>query len=63
MTYSGYTDAKKAANKRYKDSNLKRVTLDFKLEQYDQIKAAAEAAGLTVSGYIKSVIIQSLEEK
>lgn len=40
----------------YAKKNLKRIPLDVQKEKYDEIKAAADAAGEKVNGYIKKAI-------
>lgn len=57
---STYTEAKKRANMKYARNNLKRIPLDVQLSKYEEIRAAATAAGETVNGYIKRAIDQRL---
>ena len=45
----------------YAKNNLKRIPLDVRKEKYEQIKAAAEAAGESVNGYIKKAVDLRLE--
>ena len=45
----------------YAKKNLKRIPLDVPKEKYEEIKAAADAAGEKVNGYIKKAIEQRLE--
>lgn len=40
----------------YRKAKLKRVPLDLKLEEYQEVKEAAEVAGESVNGYIKKAI-------
>ena len=40
----------------YAKKNLKRIPLDVQKEKYDEIKAAAEAAGESVNGFIKKAV-------
>ena len=40
----------------YKKTHYKRIPLDVTKEKYDEIKAAATAAGETVNGYIKTAV-------
>ena len=46
----------------YHRTHTKRIPLDVRLAEYDTIKAAADAAGETVSGYIKTAIKHRLDE-
>lgn len=45
----------------YAKSKLKRIPLDVQKEKYEEIKAAADTAGESVNGYIKSAIDQRME--
>ena len=49
------SEASKKAQYKYNSAHLKRIPLDVKLEKYDEIKAAAAAAGETINGYIKEI--------
>lgn len=40
----------------YAKKKLKRIPLDVQKEKYEEIKAAADAAGEKVNGYIKKAI-------
>lgn len=55
-TYTGYTKARGQSNIAYAKKALKRIPLDVQKEKYEQIKAAAQAAGETINGYIKTAI-------
>lgn len=58
MTYS---ENKKRYNAEYAKTNLKRIPLDVQLSKYEEIKAAAAAAGETVNGYIKRAVDLRME--
>ena len=45
----------------YQKSKLKRIPLDVPKEKYEEIKAAADAAGEKVNGYIKKAIEQRMQ--
>ncbi len=62
-TKSQYTEKKKQYNLAYAKKNLKRVPLDLQLEFYADIKAAADAAGESVNGYIKKSVQMRLESE
>ena len=47
---------KKKYNAEYAKKYLKRIPLDMQLSKYEQVKAAALAAGETVNGYIKKAV-------
>ena len=47
----------------YDKSKLKRVPLDVQKEKYEEIKAAATAAGESVNGYIKKAVDQRMERE
>ena len=58
-------EAKAQYDIRYAKEKLKRIPLDVKKEEYDEIKAAADAAGEKVNTFIKNAIWQRMgkEEK
>lgn len=45
----------------YQKSKLKRIPLDVPKERYEEIKAAADAVGEKVNGYIKQAIKERIE--
>lgn len=45
----------------YAKEKLKRIPLDVQKEKYEEIKAAADAAGESVNGYIKTAIDQRMK--
>lgn len=45
----------------YAKKKLERIPLDVQKEKYDEIKAAATAAGESVNGYIKKAVEQRIE--
>lgn len=47
----------------YKARSIHRIPLDVQNEEYEQIKAAATAAGESVNGYIKAAIRQRMESE
>ena len=56
------TPASNLAQYRYNKAHLKRIPLDVQVEKYDQIKAAADAAGIGVNTYIKEAIDMRMEK-
>lgn len=56
-----YSEAQKKATEKYRQANYKRIPLDVPKEKYDQIKAAADAAGESVNGYIKKAVDARIE--
>lgn len=56
-----YNDAQKKAAIKYKEKNIKRIPLDVQKEKYEEIKAAAGAAGESVNGYIKAAVDMRME--
>lgn len=55
--------AKTKYNMEYAKSKLKRIPLDVQKEKYEEIKAAADAAGEKVNGYIKKAIDERMERE
>lgn len=60
MAYS--KEAYEAARK-YKNEKIKRVPLDMQKDDYDVLKAAAEACGEKVNEFIKKAIRERLERE
>lgn len=58
-----YTEARKKASIKYNREHQKRIPLSVKNEFYEQIKAAADAAGETVNGYIKVAIVTRMKSE
>lgn len=54
------TEAQKQARYKYAQKSLKRIPLDVQKEKYEEIKAAADAAGDSVNGYIKKAIDEKI---
>lgn len=54
--------AKTKYNMEYAKTKLKRIPLDVQKEKYEEIKAAAEAAGESINGYIKKAIDERMEK-
>lgn len=55
------SEQRKESMYKYAKNNLKRIPLDVQKEKYEEIKAAATAAGETVNGYIKKAIDERME--
>ena len=55
------TEGQKHSMYNYAKKNLKRIPLDVQKEKYEEIKAAAEASGESVNGYIKKAIDERME--
>jgi hypothetical protein len=56
-----YSEKKRAYNVEYIQKNIKRVPLDVQNDKYKAIKAAADAAGESVNGYIKRAIDERMK--
>ena len=50
------TPASNVAQYKYNKANLKRIPLDVQREEYNRIKAHADARGESVNGFIKRAI-------
>ena len=55
------TSAKRKYDIEYAKKSLKRIPLDVQKEKYEEIKAAATAAGESVNGYIKKAVDQRMD--
>ena len=56
-------DKKTQYNLAYAKEKLKRIPLDVQLTKYEEIAAAAAAAGESINGYIKKAIEQRMERE
>lgn len=54
-------NAKAKYDMNYAKAKIKRIPLDVQKEKYEEIKAAAQAAGESVNGYIKKAVNQRME--
>ena len=57
------TDQRKEYLYEYQKEKLKRIPLDVQKDQYEKIKAAANAAGESVNGYIKKAVDERMERE
>ena len=55
------SDKRKESMYNYAKKNLKRIPLDVQKEKYEEIKAAATAAGESVNGYIKKAVDERMD--
>ena len=55
------TESQKQARYNYAKKALKRIPLDVQKEKYEEIKAAADAAGEPENGYIKKAIDERMQ--
>ena len=58
-----YTKEAYEATKKYKNEKIKRVPLDMQKDDYDVLKAAADARGEKVNEFIKKAIRERLERE
>lgn len=56
-------DERKEYLGQYKKDNLKRIVVNVKINDYDEIKLAADMEGASVSRYIKSLIAKDIKAK
>ena len=56
-----YDPSSLPAEYRYKSKAIKRIPLDVQKTDYERIKAAADAAGLPVNTWIKSILFAALD--
>lgn len=55
------TESQKKASIKYAKNNLKRIPLDVKLDEYENIKAFAESKNMSVRGLIMQAIKHEIE--
>ena len=59
--YTGYTEARKAANAKYEAETVERISLVIPKGRKDTIKAHAEARGESVNGFINRAIDETIQ--
>lgn len=59
--YTGYTEARKAANAKYEAETVERISLVLQKGEKSLIKAHAEARNESVNGFIKRAISETME--
>lgn len=59
--YSGYTEARKAANARYEAETVERISLVLQKGEKSVIKSHAAAHKESVNGFIKRAIAEAME--
>lgn len=57
------SEAQKKASMEYAKKKLKRIPLDVQKEKYEEIAAAADAAGEKVNSYIKKAIDERMKRE
>ena len=60
-TYTGYTEARKAANAKYEAETVERISLVLPKGKKAVIKTHAEARGESVNGFINRSILETME--
>jgi predicted HicB family RNase H-like nuclease len=59
-TYNGYTDSRKAANKKYQENTIDLITLRVPKGAKENIRKAAAADGKSLNAYIVSAINEKM---
>lgn len=62
-TYTGYTEARKAANAKYEAETVERISLVLPKGKKAIIKAHTERTGQSVNGFINEAIDQRMERE
>ena len=62
-TYTGYTEARKAANAKYEAETVERISLVLPKGKKAIIKAHAESKGQSVNGFINEAIDEKLDRE
>ena len=62
-TYTGYTEARKAANAKYEAETVERISLVLPKGKKAIIKAHTEHTGQSINGFINEAIDQKMERE
>lgn len=57
-----YTEAQKKATLKHKAAAYKRVPLDLKIEEYEELKEYCEKHGESINGFIKKLIKEKIKD-
>lgn len=57
-----YTESQKKASLKYAKEKLKRVPLDLKKDEYEQLSASAKSADMSINGFIKAAINEKISQ-
>ena len=58
-----YTESQKKASLKYAKEKLKRVPLDLKKEEYEQLLVAARSVDMSINGFIKAAINEKISNE
>ena len=59
-SYRGYTEAHKRATAKYKEKEYKRIPLDVKISEYENIKKYCDENGEKINGFIRRVVREAI---
>ena len=59
---SPLSESRARANKKWNDANLKRFSLAVPKELGERVKAAADAAGMSINAYIQKALEEYMEK-
>lgn len=59
-SYRGYTEAQKRATAKYKEKEYKRIPLDVKISEYENIKKYCDENGEKINGFIRRVVRETI---
>jgi hypothetical protein len=59
-SYRGYTEAQKRATAKYKKNEYKRIPLDVKISEYENIKRYCDEHGEKINGFIRRVVREAI---
>ena len=54
------TEAQKRARNKWKSANMKRIPLDVRIEEYEQIREYCKNNNLSVNGFIRKSIFDAI---
>lgn len=57
-----YTEAQKKATLKYKEKSYKRIPLDMKIEEYEELRKYCEETDEPINGFIKRLIKEAIKK-
>lgn len=56
------SEAQKKATVKYKEKAYKRIPLDVRIEEYEELKAYCDRSGESINGFIRRIIKEAIKK-
>ena len=58
-----YTESQKKATAKYKEKAYKRIPLDVRTEEYEELKEYCDRTGKSINGFIRDLIKEAIKKE